>query len=76
MMGPVRVNETACLRLSQVVRPPRDLPEQVVQPGCLGILDTESGVFDFITDGWLAELGRGLDLPQVLGWLSRSDPSS
>ncbi len=74
MIGPGHVDGTICIGLNQLLRSPREAVGQVVQPGCLGILDTESGRFDFVIDPWLADFGRNLDLQQVLKCLTGVGP--
>jgi len=63
-LGPVRVHETKCVQLASVVSDPRDPSLRVINDGCIGALDTESGRFEFMEGGWLRDYGRhgGLQL--------------
>lgn len=56
-VGPRAVYETMCIQLSSVVSDPRrDRP--VMERGGLGVLDTETGCFEFLDDEWLNDFTR------------------
>ena len=63
-LGPVRVHETQCVQLASVVSDPRHPTLPVINDGCIGALDTESGKFEFIGGGWVRDYERhgGLQL--------------
>ena len=65
MVGPTRAGRTTHIGLNQLVVGGRDTSQQVVQPGSLGVLDTSLGAFNFVTDGWLADFDRALDLGDI-----------
>ncbi|MDI2124643.1 metallophosphoesterase family protein [Yinghuangia seranimata] len=68
--GPRYYGRTTSFALAQLVRPrvtkwdPEPVnPEQRVTDGSVGLLDTETGVFEYIDDAWLTEVcGDSLDL--------------
>ena len=68
--GPRQYGRTTSYALAQLVRPRASRweaapvnPEQHVTAGSIGLLDTETGVFEYIDDVWLADVkGDDLDL--------------
>ena len=58
MIGPVRVTDTTCVGLAQLVAPMRNSTPQIINPGSLGILDTQENTFHFVQDNWLVEFSR------------------
>ncbi|GAA3621958.1 hypothetical protein GCM10022419_129550 [Nonomuraea rosea] len=68
--GPRRYGDTTSYALAQLVQPkvtrwePEPVnPEQRVTAGSIGLLDTETGGFEYIQDEWLADVkGDALDL--------------
>ena len=62
LSGPTRFGETTYLGLDCVVASPLYHPEaQGFQPGCLGVLDTDLGKLEPVTDDWLAEFETPFD---------------
>ena len=57
-VGPIKVHDTQCIQLASVVSNPRDPTLQVINEGCIGALDTESGDFKFVEGAWLGAYGR------------------
>jgi Icc-related predicted phosphoesterase len=68
--GPRRYGRTLSYALAELVypktnrrRPERANPEQRVIPGSIGLLDTRTYTFEFVHDGWLADVcGDHVDL--------------
>jgi hypothetical protein len=68
--GPRRYGDTTSYALAQLVQPkvtrwePEPVnPEQRVTAGSIGLLDTETGGFEYVQDEWLADVkGDALDL--------------
>jgi Icc-related predicted phosphoesterase len=68
--GPRRYGRTLSYALAELVyprtnqrRPERANPEQRVAPGSIGLLDTETYTFEYVHDGWLADVcGDHIDL--------------
>ncbi|GAA3769232.1 hypothetical protein GCM10022225_64960 [Plantactinospora mayteni] len=68
--GPRRYGRTLSYALAELVypktsrrRPERANPEQQVARGSIGLLDTETYAFEYVHDGWLAEVsGDHFDL--------------
>src|SRR5439155_13519111 len=68
--GPRRYGRTVSYALAELVypktnrrRPERANPGQRVAPGSIGLLDTETYAFEYVHDGWLAEVcGDRFDL--------------
>lgn len=55
LSGPTRFGETTYLGLDCVVASPLYHPDvRGFQPGCLGVLDTDHGKLEAVTDDWLA----------------------
>lgn len=51
---PRKVYETECIQVASVVSNPRDPELQVINEGCIGALDTETGDFEFVSGDWLS----------------------
>ena len=71
--GPRRYGPTVSYALSQLVGPKTDRdgspvnPRQQVDPGSIGLFDTETGAFEYVHDEWLAEVhGDDLDLAALV----------
>ncbi|MEU8143835.1 metallophosphoesterase [Nonomuraea sp. NPDC048901] len=72
--GPRRYGRTTSYALAQLVRPkttkwePEPInPEQRVTAGSIGLLDTETGDFEYVQDDWLAGIsGDALDLAELI----------
>ncbi|MFI9839149.1 metallophosphoesterase [Nonomuraea sp. NPDC051941] len=72
--GPRHYGRTTSYALAQLVQPKNtrwepepDNPEQRVTAASIGLLDTETGGFEYIQDEWLAEVkGDALDLAGLL----------
>jgi Icc-related predicted phosphoesterase len=66
LVGPRRFGATTYLGLDGLVASPRWQPEaRGLQPGCLGVLDTDSRTLEPVTDAWLGEFPVPLDFE---GW--------
>ena len=52
------VYETECIQVASVVSNPRDPTLQVINAGCIGALDTETGDFEFVSGDWLSTYKR------------------
>jgi hypothetical protein len=71
--GPRRYGRTLSYALAELVyprtnrrRPERANPEQRVASGSIGLLDTQTHAFEYIHDGWLADVcGDHLDLASL-----------
>lgn len=60
--GPTRFGDTAYLGLDVIVASPLYHPDvQGFQPGCLGVLDTDHGKLEPVTDDWLADFESPFD---------------
>ena len=57
-MGPRTVFDTQCIQLASVVSDPRRSAVQVINEGCIGALDTETGDFEFVNGAWLSTYER------------------
>ncbi len=55
---PRKVYETECIQVASVVSNPRDPKLQVINEGCIGALDTETGDFEFVSGAWLSTYKR------------------
>ncbi len=55
---PRKVYETECIQVASVVSNPRDPKLQVINEGCIGALDTETGNFEFVSGDWLSTYKR------------------
>jgi Icc-related predicted phosphoesterase len=72
--GPRQYGRTTSYALAQLVRPrasrwePEPInPTQCVTPGSIGLLDTETGEFEYVDDAWLADVdGDALDLAALV----------
>lgn len=72
--GPRRYGRTTSYALAQLVRPRASKwepesgnPEQRVTAGSVGLLDTETGAFEYVEDAWLADVhGDALDLGRLV----------
>ncbi|WP_143261634.1 metallophosphoesterase [Allokutzneria sp. NRRL B-24872] len=72
--GPRHYGRTDSYALAELVypktnrrRPERANPEQRVAEGSIGLLDTETGTFEYVHDAWLADVcGDDLDLSRFL----------
>ena len=57
-VAPRKVYETECIQVASVVSNPRDPKLQVINKGCIGALDTETGDFEFVSGDWLSTYKR------------------
>lgn len=57
-VAPRKVYETECIQVASVVSNPRDPKLQVINEGCIGALDTETGDFEFVSGNWLSTYKR------------------
>lgn len=57
-VAPRKVYETECIQVASVVSNPRDPKLQVINEGCIGALDTETGDFEFVSGDWLSTYKR------------------
>lgn len=72
--GPRQYGRTTSYVLAQLVQPKAGKwepgpvnPEQRVTAGSVGLLDTETGAFEYIDDPWLADIkGDALDLAELV----------
>jgi hypothetical protein len=71
LIGPRSYGNTTYLGLASLVASTRWKPEaRGLQPGCLALLDTDSGELAPITDGWLEEFETPFDFEAwASGWL-------
>ncbi|MGW4958883.1 hypothetical protein ACWEPL_16785 [Nonomuraea sp. NPDC004186] len=75
--GPRHYGRTTSYALAELVQPKNTRwepepgnPEQRVTAASIGLLDTETGAFEYIHDEWLAEVkGDALDLAGLLAGL-------
>jgi hypothetical protein len=69
--GPRAFGPTTYLGIECVIASPRWHPEVTgLQPGCLALLDTESGELAPVMDSWLAAMDRRLDFDAFIEGLS------
>ncbi len=57
-VAPRKVYETECIQVASVVSNPRDPELQVINEGCIGALNTETGDFEFVSGDWLSTYKR------------------
>ncbi len=72
--GPIQVHETRCVQLASVVSNPRDPTLQVINEGCIGALDTQTGDFEFVEGDWLGAYGRQGGFPLLAETLGEIRP--
>ena len=72
--GPIKVHETRCVQLASVVSNPRHPTLQVINEGCIGALDTETGDFEFVEGDWLGAYGRQGGFPLLAETLREIRP--
>ena len=68
MHGPERIHRTACYMVASTVADPRRAVPQIVNKGCLGILDLKSDDFVFVQDDWLSEIGKSVDCDSIMAY--------
>ena len=69
--GPRAFGPTTYLGIDCVIASPRWFPDlKGLQPGCLAVLDTESGELAAVTEPWLAQMDRKLDFDAFVEALS------
>ena len=57
-IGPLMVHDTQCVQLASIVSNPRDPTLQVINAGCIGALDTDTGDFELVSGDWLSTYQR------------------
>lgn len=71
---PSLLHETRCVQLASVVSNPRDPTLQVINEGCIGALDTQTGDFEFLEGDWLGAYGRQGGFPLLAETLEEIRP--
>jgi len=66
MLGPKQYGSTTYFGLNQIgallkLKPRLHDPSRTVQPGTMAILNTDTGILEFLTGDWLTEFSRACE---------------